>query len=680
MNKGIKLQDSVDVIKGVGVKKQLVLEKMEIFTIYDLLEHFPIRYQDRTKPIPFQNAEVNKSVLVSGELLNKRIRPIGGGRTLVEANFIDESGIFRATFFNMPFIVKNIDIGHKYVLFGNISFWKGTKSITNPEIAEIGSKRDIRGIIPVYRRVSGISSNEIAKLVSNALEQIDSSCEWIDEKIREKTNICEELYAYKNIHFPQNKQAYNKAKYRLIYDHILTFQYAIKKNRRIMDEEQGNYAIVDKNIDDFINYLPFKLTSGQFSAIKDIEKDLVSSKPMNRLIQGDVGCGKTVVAEAAIFKVLISGMQAAFMAPTEILARQHYDKISKDFKNFGYKTALLISGMKASEREELLIKLSRGEINILIGTHALIQNDVKFLNLGLVITDEQHRFGVNQRKLFSEKSSAANILVMSATPIPRTLATTVYGDMDFSVIKNRPANRKVVITRSLNKNSRERAYIGVENELKKGNKAFIVAPSIEDDEDSELFSANKLFKDACKRFKGFRIGLMHGQLNKNDKEEIMNDFVGNKLDVLVSTVVIEVGIDIPEATIIVIENAERFGLAQLHQLRGRVGRNSMQSYCYLINYSDSENSKARMEAMVKLSDGFEISEEDYRLRGAGDIMGTIQSGNSNQNFYRLFEYREILEAATLDAEFMVENTNICDLDKIQFRINKIAANDNSNII
>ena len=411
----------------------------------------------------------------------------------------------------------------------------------------------------------------------------------------------------------------------------------------------------------------------------------MNKRAMNRLVQGDVGCGKTVVAETAIFHAVSAGWQAAFMAPTEILSRQHFARISVDLAKFGMKTALLVSGLKAAERREILEGISSGDIDIIVGTHALIQSDVEFAKLGLVITDEQHRFGVNQRKILSEKSEAVNVLVMSATPIPRTLAATVFGDMDFSVIKSKPSNRKDIITRYATEKSRERVYANVYNEVKSGNRAYIVAPSIEENEESDLISAEALYEELKIKFKGLKVGLIHGKLEKLEKERIMNEFADGSINVLVSTVVIEVGIDVPEATVIVIENAERFGLAQLHQLRGRVGRNDLQSFCYLICYSDSENAIARMNAMVEISDGFEISEEDYRLRGAGDLMGTMQHGYSGNSFYDLFGYDKILKLATSDAEQILskdqsEIKELVDIEQLQLRTNNIMMQDNSNII
>lgn len=631
----MRLGDSITTIKGVGAKKQILLEAMGISTIYDLLEHKPFRYQNRLSREPFMDVPEGKDVLIGGILINKRLRSIGKGRTMLECALRDESGIFHAIFFNMPFLEKNLRLGTDYTLFGKMKWRNGAKTIVNPEMYPVNSPRDIRGIIPVYRRSAGITSNELSKLIRNVLERLDESCEWLGDELIEKNNLAPEDYAYRNIHFPESGAAYNRAKFRLIYDKLLAFQYSVLYNRRLLDEECENSKIAQVDISKFLESLPFSLTEGQQSAIDDIELDLMNKRAMNRLVQGDVGCGKTVVAETAIFHAVSAGWQAAFMAPTEILSRQHFARISVDLAKFGMKTALLVSGLKAAERREILEGISSGDIDIIVGTHALIQSDVEFAKLGLVITDEQHRFGVNQRKILSEKSEAVNVLVMSATPIPRTLAATVFGDMDFSVIKSKPSNRKDIITRYATEKSRERVYANVYNEVKSGNRAYIVAPSIEDNEESDLISAEALYEELKIKFKGLKVGLIHGKLEKLEKERIMNEFADGSINVLVSTVVIEVGIDVPEATVIVIENAERFGLAQLHQLRGRVGRNDLQSFCYLICYSDSENAISRMNAMVEMSDGFEISEEDYRLRGAGDLMGTMQHGYSGNSFYDL---------------------------------------------
>ena len=552
----MRLSDSITTIKGVGAKKQILLEAMGISTIYDLLEHKPFRYQNRLSREPFMDVPEGKDVLIGGILINKRLRSIGKGRTMLECALRDESGIFHAIFFNMPFLEKNLRLGTDYTLFGKMKWRNGAKTIVNPEMYPVNSPRDIRGIIPVYRRSAGITSNELSKLIRNVLERLDESCEWLGDELIEKNNLAPEDYAYRNIHFPESGAAYNRAKFRLIYDKLLAFQYSVLYNRRLLDEECENSKIAQVDISKFLESLPFSLTEGQQSAIDDIELDLMNKRAMNRLVQGDVGCGKTVVAETAIFHAVSAGWQAAFMAPTEILSRQHFARISVDLAKFGMKTALLVSGLKAAERREILEGISSGDIDIIVGTHALIQSDVEFAKLGLVITDEQHRFGVNQRKILSEKSEAVNVLVMSATPIPRTLAATVFGDMDFSVIKSKPSNRKDIITRYATEKSRERVYANVYNEVKSGNRAYIVAPSIEENEESDLISAEALYEELKIKFKGLKVGLIHGKLEKLEKERIMNEFADGSINVLVSTVVIEVGIDVPEATVIVIENEE----------------------------------------------------------------------------------------------------------------------------
>jgi ATP-dependent DNA helicase RecG len=411
--------------------------------------------------------------------------------------------------------------------------------------------------------------------------------------------------------------------------------------------------------------------------------DLGSRRPMNRLVQGDVGCGKTVVAEAAMYRCAKSGLQSAMMAPTGILARQHYESISRDLAPYGIKCDLLVSGMKAADRKRVIDDVASGKTDVLIGTHALIQKDVLFSELALVITDEQHRFGVAQRKSLMKKGRGVNVCVMSATPIPRTLAATVFGDMDFSIIRSMPAGRKKIITRALDSGTRERAYIGMRSELEKGNRAYVIAPSIDND-DEEMLSVQKLFEEIKERFPGYSAALLHGRLTGDEKTTIMNDFKDGRVQILVSTIVIEVGIDVPEATVMIIENSERFGLAQMHQLRGRVGRSERQSYCYVINYSRSETALARAKAMAEISDGFEISEADYEMRGPGDVMGTMQSGTAASDVLMLSRYTDILEAAIEDADTVMNErrTGSCLTDAAYAyeMMMRAGASDNSNII
>ena len=529
----------------------------------------------------------------------------------------------------------------------------GARVWTNPEFSKAGGDRDIRGIFPVYRHTAGITDINFRKWISEALTSTDLDTDWIGSDIVEKRKLCGPGFALSNIHFPESEKHYKAARYRLIYEKLLMYQLAVRMNSARANDSETDSSVPLQEMDGFYEGLPFELTEGQLKCIEEIMNDLGNRRPMNRLIQGDVGCGKTVVAEAAIYRCAKSGLQSAMMAPTGILAKQHYENISRDLSVYGIKCDLLVSGMKAAERRQVIDNVASGKTDVLIGTHALIQKDVSFNDLALVITDEQHRFGVAQRKSLVKKGRGVNVCVMSATPIPRTLAATVFGDMDFSIIRSMPKDRKKIITRALDQSTRERAYIDMRRELEKGNRAYVIAPSI-DNEDDDMLSVQKLFEEIKEKFSGYKAALLHGRLTGDEKASIMNDFKDGRLQILVSTIVIEVGIDVPEATVIIIENSERFGLAQMHQLRGRVGRSSRQSYCYIINYSRSETAAARARAMAEISDGFEISEADYEMRGPGDVMGTMQSGTDASDVLMLSRYTDILEAAIEDADVIIK--------------------------
>ena len=675
----LSMGDDVVRLKGIGDKKKEQLMQAGIYTVEDLLEYYPVKYKDRRNIIKAIDAGTDKDSLVAGELLKIQVRPLSGGRSMITCTLRDDSCCFYATFFNMPYLRKTLNIGQRYVLFGRMRLRNGSKTWTNPEMSMEGGERDKRGIIPVYRHSAGLTDINLRKWINEALLSSDIESEWIDPDIVLERKLCDRKYALSNIHFPASEKHYKAAKYRLNYESMLMYQIAVRMSRKRNEGENLDSSVPEYSKDSFLESLPFELTDDQKKCVEEIYNDLSERRPMNRLVQGDVGSGKTVVAEAAIYRCASVGMQSAMMAPTEILARQHYEKMVKDFELFGFRVALLVSGMKTSERRKVIDSVSAGEVDVLIGTHALIQNDVIFKDLALVITDEQHRFGVDQRKALMNKSRAVNVCVMSATPIPRTLANTVFGDMDFSIIRSMPGGRKKIITRALDKSGRERAYISVREELDKGHLAYIIAPSI-DSEDDDMLSVNRLYDEIKERFPGYKTALLHGRLKSEEKESIMEDFAKGRVQVLVSTIVIEVGIDVPEASIIVIENSERFGLAQMHQLRGRVGRSDIQSYCYVINYSKSETAEARARAMAEISDGFEISEVDYELRGPGDIMGTVQSGNLNSNILTLSRNTALLEAAMADADRIMNTENKTDMEYAYNHIMKDAANDNSDII
>lgn len=675
----LKLNDTVNNIKGIGDKKCGRLRVLNIFTVQDLLNHFPYRYLDKRKEILSSNAPTDKNSLVVGTLQKIQIKRISLNRAIVECTFKDAGGIFAASFFNMTYLKNSLKIGAKYSLYGSPRLFNGLRVWTNPEIREAGSEKDQRGIIPVYNCTQGITNNDFNKWIREAINETDLSTDWLSEEIKSSNKLCDLDFAYKNIHFPSSDKHYKAALFRTVYDQLLIYQLAIRKNQNDAFESNADFSIPNCSTDDFISSFSYTLTEGQKSAIRDIVNDLTSDKPMNRLIQGDVGSGKTFVAEVGMFICAKAGYQSVLMAPTEILARQHFDSISKDMERFGFKTVLLTSGIKKSDRNELIDNIANGNADVIIGTHAVIQEDVIFNNLGLVITDEQHRFGVNQRKTLTKKDRGVNVCVMSATPIPRTLAATVFGDMDFTIMKDKPAKRKEIITKCFDEDSRERAYVSLQKELEKGHQAYIVAPSIDSDAE-DISSVENLYLEVNEKLKSYNIGFIHGKLNSEDKDKIMNEFSEGKVDVLVSTTVIEVGIDVPNASVILIENCERFGLAQMHQLRGRVGRSDIQSYCFLINYSHLELAVERANTLVSTSDGFEISEKDFALRGPGDIMGTMQSGNYQSRIISLCKYEDILEIAINDANRILENNNLCDLDYVNAYIDNISMVNNSDII
>ena len=677
------LSDDISSLKGIGSKRKEQLTAAGIETIGDLLSYYPFKYKDRRHLVRAMDAGTEKDSLTCGRLIKVQLRPLSGGRSITECTLKDDSCVFYAVFFNMPYLKKSLVTGEDYVLFGRLRLRNGARVWTNPEFSKAGGDRDIRGIFPVYRHTAGITDINFRKWISEALTSTDLDTDWIGSDIVEKRKLCGPGFALSNIHFPESEKHYKAARYRLIYEKLLMYQLAVRMNSARANDSETDSSVPWQEMDGFYEGLPFELTEGQLKCIEEIMNDLGNRRPMNRLIQGDVGCGKTVVAEAAIYRCAKSGFQSAMMAPTGILAKQHYENISRDLSVYGIKCDLLVSGMKAAERRQVIDNVASGKTDVLIGTHALIQKDVSFNDLALVITDEQHRFGVAQRKSLVKKGRGVNVCVMSATPIPRTLAATVFGDMDFSIIRSMPKDRKKIITRALDQSTRERAYIDMGRELGKGNRAYVIAPSI-DNEDDDMLSVQKLFEEIKEKFSGYKAALLHGRLTGDEKTSIMNDFKDGRLQILVSTIVIEVGIDVPEATVIIIENSERFGLAQVHQLRGRVGRSSRQSYCYIINYSRSETAAARARAMAEISDGFEISEADYEMRGPGDVMGTMQSGTAASDVLMLSRYTDILEAAIEDADAIIKEIDegICltDAEYAYEMMMRSGASDNSNII
>ena len=495
----------------------------------------------------------------------------------------------------------------------------------------------------------------------------------------ERNRLCSLSYALENVHFPQEKQKLLEAKYRLIFDELLILQTGLFMARQnVTDGRNGIAFSPEADTGRYIESLPYPLTGAQQRCVEEIERDLESSTAMNRLVQGDVGCGKTAVAEIAMYKAVKSGYQAVLMAPTEILAAQHFDGISRAFEAHGIRTAFLTGSLKAAQKREVLEQIATGEAQVIIGTHAVIQPDVEFSRLGLVITDEQHRFGVRQRVKLREKGENPNVLVMTATPIPRTLSVILYGDLDVSIIDELPPGRQQTVTRCIKSEKRGECYDFVEQQLKQGRQAYVVTPLIEESETLDAKSAEQVAAELKKRFRGYSVELIHGAMSQDEKDRIMESFSRGETDVLVATVVIEVGINVPNATVIVIENSERFGLAQLHQLRGRVGRGSHRSYCFLILDGGSEIAEKRGQIMEASSDGFFIAEEDLKLRGPGEIFGTRQHGLPDLAITDLSKHMKILEQAKEEAKAMLADDPALDAPEhsaLRRRITKLFGED-----
>lgn len=659
----IKLSDNVTAISGVGPKKAELLKKMNIHTVEDLLYLFPRKYEDRRHAVTIIEAPFNQDVLLETRVVTKQIsgNPYGKKR-LLRVLAEDNTGSVELLFFNGKYLADYFKPGQALTLFGNITLNNGRRQMVHPEFHTTGDKDDVRGLFPVYPLTDGLYQGQMRSMQLAVRETAKEIKEWLPEYIVKENNLCSPAYAIENIHFPQAERPVLESRYRLIFEELLTLQsglFYIKRGR----ESSGQGVSVGKGVSlkPFLEVLPFNLTEGQERTIKQIECDLESSRAMNRLIQGDVGSGKTAVAELAMYKTVRGGFQAAMMAPTELLAKQHAATLKKHFEPLGINVRLLSGNTKARERSEILEDLETGDVNILVGTHAVIRPDVRFANLGLVITDEQHRFGVNQRTLLAQKGENPNILVMTATPIPRTLAVILYGDLDISVIDTLPAGRKPVRTFLRYGDSRKKIYDFVENQIKEGRQAYVVAPLIEESEAIDCKSAGEIYEELCKSYPNLRIGLVHGAMKQQEKDFVMEAFASGGIEILVSTVVIEVGIDVGNATVMVIENCERFGLAQLHQLRGRVGRSGHQSYCILVCGSDSETAKKRNKIMCSTEDGFVIAEEDLKLRGPGEIFGTRQHGLPELNITDLVKNADMLEKVKNVARDLIDRDSELEL-------------------
>ena len=672
------LRESVTSLKGVGPKKAEALKKLGISTMEDLVFFLPRSYEDRRNRVDISDAAEDQNSVVTGEVklvVNDRYR--GGRKQMLRLLVEDGTGSMEVVFFNAKYLQHSFRTGRKYTFFGKVTRNFGKMQMIHPEFSDADGMED--GILPVYPLTKGISQREM-RTWQKSLKKIYAMAEDIlSSEAVERNRLCSLSYALENVHFPQEKQKLLEAKYRLIFDELLILQTGLFMARQnVTDGRNGIAFSPEADTGRYIESLPYPLTGAQQRCVEEIERDLESSTAMNRLVQGDVGCGKTAVAEIAMYKAVKSGYQAVLMAPTEILAAQHFDGISRAFEAHGIRTAFLTGSLKAAQKREVLEQIATGEAQVIIGTHAVIQPDVDFSRLGLVITDEQHRFGVRQRVKLREKGENPNVLVMTATPIPRTLSVILYGDLDVSIIDELPPGRQQTVTRCLKSEKRGECYDFVEQQLKQGRQAYVVTPLIEESETLDAKSAEQVAAELKKRFRGYSVELIHGAMSQDEKDRIMESFSRGETDVLVATVVIEVGINVPNATVIVIENSERFGLAQLHQLRGRVGRGSHRSYCFLILDGGSEIAEKRGQIMEASSDGFFIAEEDLKLRGPGEIFGTRQHGLPDLAITDLSKHMKILEQAKEEAKAMLADDPALDAPEhsaLRRRITKLIGED-----
>ena len=644
----VDLEKDVKYIKGVGPNRVKLLNKLNIFTLHDLITYFPRTYEDRGKVKNIAECIDGEETLIEavacGIISEVRLK----GKTMQKLIVRDETGTATITWFNHSYLKSIFRVGQKYKFYGKISNMFGKISMNSPVFDIEGSTKNTGKIIPIYPLTFNLSQNTIRKIIENGLKEVENKLEEtmpkyiLDEYKLEGINE-----AIRAIHFPNEFKDFNIARKRFVFEELLSVQLALLQlKNNYINEEKGIQFSKDAKMSDIINKLPFKLTKAQLRVLEEIDNNMEQDKPMNRLLQGDVGSGKTVIAMCAAYKAVKCGYQAAIMAPTAILATQHLENFKKIFDELGIKCELLISAMTKKNKKELLERLENGEIDILIGTHALLQENVSFKKLGLVVTDEQHRFGVKQRTTIVEKGQNPDVLVMTATPIPRTLALILYGDLDISIIDELPPNRKKIDTFAVTKTMTERVNNFIKEQVKQGRQAYIVCPLVEENEELDLKSVEELY-EKCKTeiFPEYRVEYIHGKMKAKDKDSIMEKFKNKEIDILISTTVIEVGVDVPNANIMVIENAERFGLAQLHQLRGRVGRGEYKSYCILKYEGKGETVRKRMKVMCDTNDGFIISEKDLELRGSGDFFGTLQHGIPDFKIANLFEDMPILKLA-----------------------------------
>lgn len=632
----------IEKLKGVGEKRAALYRRLEIPTVGDLLRFYPRSYENWSETVPIDETVLGATNVIKAQVqatpTEQRIR---GGMTLYKTMAADDSGEIQLTFFNNRYIKDLLQEGQSYFFRGKVTGGFTRREMASPDFFQEGKQMPI---LPVYPQTQGLSSRLIAGAVRQALALLGERVnDPLPPELRQEYELCELSYALENIHFPQSEYALGIAKHRLVFEEFLVLQLGLMQIRGTRRQE-NLHPVPDEYPAEFAALLPFALTGAQKRAVTEAVRDMAGNHPMNRLIQGDVGSGKTAVAAALCWTVIRQGMQAALMAPTEILARQHYESLESLLAQSGIRTALLTGSVTAKNKRQLTEKLAAGEIDLVIGTHALLSEGVAFRSLGLVITDEQHRFGVEQRAALAQKGARPHLLVMSATPIPRTLALMVYGDLDVSVLDELPPGRQKIETYRIDSAKRRRAFGYIQKHLDAGRQGYLICPLIEEGE-SELASITAYEKVVRDYFRQAKIGVLHGRMKAAQKEKVMRAFAAGELDLLLSTTVVEVGVDVPNAVIMLIENAERYGLSQLHQLRGRIGRGRYRSTCILVSDAQNEQTQERLKILCDTADGFQIADADLRLRGPGDFFGKRQHGLPQLKIADMMTDMQVLQQA-----------------------------------